>query len=436
MTQLILQGIALLMTLMLCATVVNAEDRSYTLEDAYQAALGTNEFMKIAEEDVVQSDSRVDQASTYLYPRLTGQAAYTRYNETLPPGGGPVLFQPDEQFRAGLILTQPLYTGGRTMAAVRTAQKMREASRSGFTVAKQEILIKVSDAYYGVLKAQKAVGISQRSLERMERHRQVTEREAATRKTKANTSALLRANSLVSQARISLVRSRDGLIVAREKLNLLSKLPVDAVFLEPQTLDPPAEDLDHLKESALLNRDDYIGAKLNRNIAAEYVTIVKGGHFAQVYAEAGLTYLDSRPMTAMDATTYYGGLRLTIPLFEGGLMKAEVAEARSKQRQADLSAEFLRKSIESEVREAFVNLQTDASVLENARLQMGYARDNFDAVEGLFAEGLMPSLSLIDAEQALTFAEREVVNATYDRQVAILRLKKSIGMMGKTSSEK
>ncbi|MCK9419535.1 MAG: TolC family protein [Nitrospirae bacterium] len=431
MKTLMVRGIALLMTLLLSATVALAGERSYTLEDAYEAALGTNESMKIVEEDVVQSDSRVDQAGTYRYPRLYGQAAYTKYNETLPPGGGPVIFQPDEQFRAGLIMTQPLYTGGRTLAALRTAEQMREASRSGLSVAKQDILIKVSEAYYGVLKAQKAIDISQRSLERMERHQQVTEREAATRKTKANASALLRAKSLVSQARISLVRSRDGLMIARDKLNLLTKLPVDAVFLEPQTLYPPEEDLARLQESALRNRDDYAGAKLNRSIAAENVTIVRGGHYPQVYAEAGLTYLESQPVTAMDATSYYGGLRLTIPLFEGGLMKAEVADAKSKQRQADLSADFLRTSIASEVHEAFVNLQTIGSVIDNAKLQVEYARDNFDVVEGLFAEGLAPSLSIIDAEQALTFAERELVNATYDRQVAILRLKKSIGMMGK-----
>ena len=102
----------------------------------------------------------------------------------------------------------------------------------------------------------------------------------------------------------------------------------------------------------------------------------------------------------MDATTYYGGLRLQIPIFEGGLMKAEVSEARSKVRQAELSTDFLRKSIESDVLEAYMDLQTVSSVLEAAKLQSGYARDNFIAVEGLFSEGLVTSLSLIDAEQA------------------------------------
>ena len=80
-----------------------------------------------------------------------------------------------------------------------------------------------------------------------------------------------------------------------------------------------------------------------------------------------------------------------------------------------------------------MNLQTVSSVLEAAKLQMEYARDNFIAVEGLYSEGLVSSLSLIDAEQALSMAERELMNAAYDRQLAILRLKKSIGTLGKES---
>jgi len=112
-------------------------------------------------------------------------------------------------------------------------------------------------------------------------------------------------------------------------------------------------------------------------------------------------------------------------------MKAEVSEARSKVRQAELSRDFLRKTIESDVHEAYVNLQTLTSVMNTAKLQMEYAKGNFDAVESLFSEGLAPSLSIIDAEQALSFAERELMNASYDRELAILRLKKAIGVLGK-----
>jgi outer membrane protein TolC len=148
-----------------------------------------------------------------------------------------------------------------------------------------------------------------------------------------------------------------------------------------------------------------------------------------VAAVAGLTYQNSAPTTALDATVYYGGIQLQVPLFEGGLMRSETAEARSKLRQADLAEELLRSSVRSEVQEAVVNLQTLASVIDTARLQLEYAKSNYDAVEGLFVEGLVTSLSLIDAEQALSAAERELAFALYDQQLAILRVRKAVGTL-------
>ncbi len=135
-------------------------------------------------------------------PVIIAQSGVTRYNEKLPAGDDTFTFQPLNQFQAALVLRQPLYTGGRTMSALRIAKTLGESSTSALDAAKQDILLNVAEAYYAVMKSQKLVDASTKSLERTERHKKVTEREAATRKTKANLSALFRAKTLVSQARI------------------------------------------------------------------------------------------------------------------------------------------------------------------------------------------------------------------------------------------
>jgi outer membrane protein len=292
-------------------------------------------------------------------------------------------------------------------------------------------MLDVADAYYAVIKAQKIVDVSKDSLGRMERHKKVTEREATTRRNKANVSALLRANTLVSQSRINLIMAEDGLKIARQKLSLLTRLPEDSVLAEPPAVMVPEGTMSSLQETALKYRDDYTSSKLTTIVAGENVTIIQGAHYPQIYAEGGMQYVDSSPSTMIDATTYYGGIRLQIPIFEGGLMKAEVSEARSKLRQAELSSVLLKRNIESEVQEAYINCQTLSSVLETVKVQYEYAKSNFDTVESLFSEGLAPSLSLIDAQQALSLAERELVTATWGQQLAILRLQRSVGMLGK-----
>ena len=112
-------------------------------------------------------------------------------------------------------------------------------------------------------------------------------------------------------------------------------------------------------------------------------------------------------------------------------MRSEVAEARSKMRQAEYASELLKRTIAGEVQEAYVNYQSLTAVLATARDQYQYARSNFDTVEELFAEGLVTSLSLIDAQQALFLAERELINARYQQQLTIIRLQRSQGILGK-----
>lgn len=427
----IIKTVIIISCLLALPGVSSAADRVYTLQDAYAAALASNERVRIAREDVVQAESRIEQAFSYIYPRISGQAGYTRYNEVLPPSNS-FVFQPLDEFRAGIVLTQPLYTGGRTLAAYRMAKVMREQSVYSLNSVRQQTLMDVSEAYYTVLRAMRIVEVSRESLNRMERHRAVTEKEASTRRTKANMSALLRANTLVSQASIALTRAEDGLRIARMRLSFLTGLPTDAVISEPGPLDSPADGFDRLKEIAYENRDDYRAARMNERIASENITIVKGGHYPQAALEGAVRYLDSDPETMMDGTTYYGGIRLQVPIFEGGLMKAEVSEARSRLRQAELSSELLRRSIETEVYESWVGLATTSSVLIASKTQLDDARRNFQNVESLFAEGLASSLSLIDAQQALLAAEIEYVNALYDRDIAVLRLQKAVGIIGKT----
>jgi outer membrane protein len=424
-----------IITILLVAAASDAMAGSsvYTLQDAYRAALQTNETVKISQENTVQADSKVDQAWTYLYPKVTGQGSYMRYNETLPPTGGGLIFQPLGQLQAAVVLTQPLYTGGRALAALRAAKTMQESSRNDLSTSKQSIMLNVAEVYYAVMRSQKIVEVSRGALERMERHKTVTEREAATRRTKANVSALLRANTLVDQARINLVLAENGLNIGRQKLSLLTQLPEDAVLADPPSLEMVPGNLQALQEEALMKRDDYVSSRLGQKVAKENVTITAGAHYPQVYAEGGLRYVDSNPATLMDATTYYGGIVLQVPIFEGGLMKAEVAEARSKQRQTELSTELLKRTIMNEVAEAYINYLAVTTVLETTKTQFDYARRNFSTVEGLFAEGLLPSLSVIDAQQALFLAEREQVTATFEQQLAIIRLQKTIGSLGKQS---
>jgi outer membrane protein len=125
-------------------------------------------------------------------------------------------------------------------------------------------------------------------------------------------------------------------------------------------------------------------------------------------------------------------LSLNFPFFEGGLTRAQVNEARARERQSGLLYDDLKKSIGVEVQGAYLDLVTQKGILKYLEDQVVYARDNFNAVSKQFEFGLAQSLDIMDANTLLVTAERSLVQAVYDYQVAILRMKKATGTLLKT----
>jgi len=125
----------------------------------------------------------------------------------------------------------------------------------------------------------------------------------------------------------------------------------------------------------------------------------------------------------------YGLLSLNFPFFEGGLRTADIREARARERQSTLAYEDFKKSVGIEVASAYLDLLTQKGTLKYLEDQVVYARDNFNAVSKQFEFGLAQSLDVMDANTLLVTAERNLSEAVYNYQVAILKMKKATGTL-------
>ena len=123
------------------------------------------------------------------------------------------------------------------------------------------------------------------------------------------------------------------------------------------------------------------------------------------------------------------GASLSFPFFEGGLRKAEVQEAKARERQAALHYEDMKKAVEIEVRTAYLDLVTQKGTLQFLSDQFTFAGDNYRAVARQFEFGLSNSLDVLDANTLLVSAERRVASAVYHYRLALLRMKKATGTL-------
>jgi outer membrane protein len=94
-----------------------------------------------------------------------------------------------------------------------------------------------------------------------------------------------------------------------------------------------------------------------------------------------------------------------------------------------LAYEDFKKSVGIEVASAYLDLVTQKGTLKYLEDQVVYARDNFNAVSKQFEFGLAQSLDVMDANTLLVTAERNLSEAVYNYQFAILKMKKATGTL-------
>ncbi len=426
----------------------NSSSDEYSLEDLYNLALKNSEIIKISEENLFISERDKDRAKAVLLPTLSVFGSHTRYNEEkfLGTGDGegiPSVLQPLYTTSWGLRLDQSLSLSGRELTAFRMAKETIVKSGFDLNDVKEDYLLNVASAYYDVLKSKKAVEIARANVERLTKHR-----DAAQTRLKVGEitkTVLLRAEAELLGSQSDLIKAENNLKLAKAVLARTVGISEDYDVKESEGSGDKGQDLedltvncklstaDCLKQTALSERAGLKSFELQRKIAEDEVKYTKGLYWPDFSVEGVYFRRDDHPSASFTIKeNLYGTLKIDFPFFEGGLRVAEVSQARAKLRQAEYRLSDLKKSVNVEVENAYLNLITQSGILEKLRAEVDYARDNYNAVSKQFEYGLANSIDVMDANTLFVTTERELTNAQYDHQLAILRLKRAIGTLLKT----
>jgi outer membrane protein len=120
-------------------------------------------------------------------------------------------------------------------------------------------------------------------------------------------------------------------------------------------------------------------------------------------------------------------LRLTLPLFEGGSISAEVGKARAEQIKAKEDERALRLDITREIRDARLNIENARARIDVASTAIASARENLRIEDLRYRAGAGTTTDVIDAQAALLRAETDYYQALYDKAIARAALRKAMG---------
>jgi outer membrane protein len=403
------------------AAEVSAEP--VTLGQAYALALQQGEDVRIGEESVRQAKEDIIRARSTVLPQVTLKGNYTRYPEEVGQFG---ILQPGTSYGAEATLEQAIFAGGKNKAGLSIAKRSVQSATADIRLVREQLLLRVAAVFYSVLRAQKNVEIQTRNVERLAEHRRLSE--LRYKVGEVTESILLRAEAELAGAGAELVARQNDLAIARRELQLLTNLPDSTEVVEPALPQIVPQALDDLRAAAREHRDDLLKSQLQERIARDRVAFARGSLFPSVTAEGSYSRRAQNPETPFFiGESWFIGGRVEFPLFDGGLRRAELRQAKSRLEQGRLTTTRLAEQIDLDVTRASLTLEAVTRVLQSRQDQHRFAAKNFEMVSKQFTFGLATNLDVLDANQTLIEAERDVIAGTYDRHLAILELQRSAG---------
>jgi len=410
-------------------TPKEAVKEEYGLEDFFHLALERAYRIKIAEEDVAIAQAGKGKATAALLPRLSAFSSYTHYSEEKYINNGLMLIQPQSYQTAGLRMDYTLSLGGKEIIAYQMASAQTEKKKTDLRDAQEYYLLIVGTSFYDTLRAKKALDIAMANSQRLQAYVKAAQHRLDVGE--VTRTVLLRAQSEYYGAEAQLVKTESSLANTKNALARLVNIGSD--FNIREKIEPNAfnfEKLEYYQNLAFENREDLKALKINAEIAERLVRSTRSAHLPYLSLSGVYQKNDQSPLSqTFNKESAYITASINFPIFEGTLRLRETEEAIAKARQAKLAYEDLNASIATEVESVYNELMAILGSLKQQQAQTKYATSNFEAVNRQFEYGLASSLDVIDANTLLVSAQRELLDAEYSFQAAVLKMKRATGTL-------
>ena len=137
--------------------------RPLALADCLNIALQQNPTILEAKNDLEASYGVVVQTRAVVLPQLTASG---QYKDTDPDAieGIPGFSEPNQNWNAGVTITQSIYQGGKLSAAIRAAKVTKEQALAQYQSTLEDTLLSVKLAYYDILLAAEQITVNEASV--------------------------------------------------------------------------------------------------------------------------------------------------------------------------------------------------------------------------------------------------------------------------------
>jgi outer membrane protein TolC len=123
-------------------------------------------------------------------------------------------------------------------------------------------------------------------------------------------------------------------------------------------------------------------------------------------------------------------LSLQWSIFDSGLTPGRVQEAGANLLGARARLRQTEQTVASEVTQAYLNVQTAAQKVVQAKAEVDNAENSLNLAMGRYRSGVAAYIEVTDAETALLTARTNQVNSLYGLSIARAALQRALGIEG------
>ncbi|SFE65373.1 TolC family outer membrane protein [Roseivivax sediminis] len=409
-----------------------------TLADAMVGAYETSGLLEQNRAVLRAADEDVAQALAGLRPVLSWTANATRNfgearstNTTTNPLTGQSSTRQvtsptvSNSASVGLSLSLMVYDFGRTRMGVDLAKESVLAARHSLVGVEQRVLLRATEAFYEVRRAQQTVDLRESNL-------RLIQQELQAARDRFEVGEVTRTDVALAEARLAEARSQ--LAAARGNLTIAQEEYLAAVGQRPGPLQPPASEpelpatVEAATQTALRIHPDIVAQQHSVTVAELQIAIAEAAMKPRVSLSGNLGY-----QADIDSTDYSRSGSVSLgaegPIYQGGELSSLVRQAMAQRDQQRALLLQATRQVRQGVANAYIQLEVARSSITSGNDQVRAARVAFEGIREEATLGARTTLDVLNAEQDLLDARTLLISAQVDEFVAAYNVIAAMGLL-------
>lgn len=335
-----------------------------------------------------------------------------------------------EGYSLGLNIVQPIFRP-QIRAQLEQAKSMVQQSDYELAVSKQNLILRSSQLYFDVLLAQDKIHLIEAQKQAIS-----SQLEQARARFEAGTSTITDVNE--DKARFDLIQAQ--YIAAVNDLEIKKRALQALIGDMPQSLMAVREDLvpqtpapSNIEKWVEMANSANLRIAIQRQaleIAAQEVDRQNAGHlpsldlvgsYTDSYVNGGIAGI------GLDQRAAVIGMQLSVPIYQGGAVSSRSREALSNKLKAQDDLEAARRQADMETRQAYLNLVSTVSQISALEQALASTQSQLESTQLGYEVGVRTSVDVLNVQQQLFNAKRDLLQARYTYLMNILMLKAAVG---------